>query len=234
MSGGGARLLTFLLAAMVGWAVVAALAVYGGLGQRYTLHPDDPTLAPAPPPLNLARVETRLAPIEAYAEVSARPLFNADRQPIPIDASTGEEAEAEEAPPPEPLDVTLTSVILSGDFAVAMITDNQSKTSQSVRLGSHLEGDRSAWRLVKLQPRAAVFEGPTGEMRVELRVFDGTGGVAPTPVASTEGQPQEESQNAEEGEAMDPESRAEMIRRRIEERRRQMREEAARAAAQDG
>jgi general secretion pathway protein N len=50
------------------------------------------------------------------------------------------------------------------------------------------------WRLQSLDARGAVFLGPEGERRLELRVFNGVGGEAPTAMtkpdnARPEGQP---------------------------------------------
>jgi general secretion pathway protein N len=151
-----------------------------------------------------------------------------------------------------PLNVVVTSIVLTAERQIAIVTDPESKRSQTLSVGSALEGDQSAWRLVELQPRAAVFEGPGGRSAVDLRVFDGQGGEPPTPVAQvpvaqaqaprpgggeTGAQKQDEEgrpQGAVVVEADSPEARAEQIRRRIEERRRQMREEAERANAERG
>src|SRR5690606_11432847 len=46
------------------------------------------------------------------------------------------------------------------------------------------------WVLQAVEPRRAVFAGPEGEVALELRVFDGVGGQAPTPFnppAATDG-----------------------------------------------
>src|SRR5690606_30948843 len=102
MANSGARLLTLALTTFAGWAAMAALVVWSGLGGRYTLHPDDPTLASPLPSVDLARAEARLGPIEEYAVVSDRPLFNADRLPLPDDGATEEEGAGEEVAPPAP------------------------------------------------------------------------------------------------------------------------------------
>lgn len=231
---GSAHLLTLALATLAGWAALTALVVYAGLGGRYTLHPDDPSLAAALPEVNLARAETRLGPYDDYAVIGARPLFNADRLPLPDEAETGTEGEAEEEAA-QPLDVTLTSVVLTKDVGIALLTDNKTKETQSVRVGGTLEGEQSGWKLAQLEPRRAIFEGPTGRTEVELRVFDGSGGQSPTPMGRTDETAGEgEAKPAEEPEEMTPETRAEMIRARIEERRRQMREEAERANQEGG
>jgi len=239
------RLPTLLLGAVALWSLLVLVAVYAGLGGRYSLHPDDPGQVPPLPEVDLSRAQNPLEPLASYAVVGERPLFNADRRPIPPETPPANPADA--APPPAPLDVLLTSVILKDDIRIAIVQDKKTNKSQSVRVGNALAGDQAGWKLIELGPRKAVFEGPTGRTEAELRVFDGTGGEPPTAVAApavagdpnartaeaaaaaaanpaAQAQPQENPQT--------PEARAELIRRRIEERRRQMREEAERANQQ--
>ena len=242
MSAAQQRLPTLLLGAFAGWSLLVFVAVQTGLGARYSLHPDDASRVPELPRLDLSRAQTPLGALTDYAQVGERPLFNPDRRPIPPPAAPG--AGEAEAPAAAPLDVLLTSVILSGDTRIAIVLDKKSNKSQSVRLGEALAGDQSAWKLVELAPRKAVFEGPTGRNEAELRVFDGSGGEAPTPVASSavEGTPAAnpataaapDQAAANPAQPQTPEARAELIRRRIEERRRQMRVEAERANKQNG
>ena len=125
--------------------------------------------------------------------------------------------------------------------------------SQTVSVGAALEGDQSAWRLTELEPRRAVFEGPGGRSTMDLRVFDGQGGEPPTPIgqagaprggnepqaaaeAAGENKPDEAVRQGNPDGSLpeSAEARAEQIRRRIEERRRQMREEAERRNAERG
>lgn len=253
MNGRPLSLATVALAVLAAWSAIVALAAYAGLGGRYSLHPDDPDAVPAPPALNLSAARIELPAYDTrYAVIGERPLFSPDRRPLPD--SDGDAVDAVEAPPPAPLDVTLTSVILFGEARLAMVMDNKTKTSQTVRVGDSLGGEQAGWKLVELAPRRAVFEGPTGRSEADLRVFDGQGGQPPTAITTPqpavvqtgEAQPgeapaqpatQASSDAAQpdqlatpDGKAGEtPQSRAEMIRRRIEERRRQMREEAARA-----
>lgn len=236
------RLLTLVLGVFCGWSLLVLLVVETGLGARYSLHPEDAEQINVPPSLRLDRAQSALEGMDAYASIAQRPLFNADRRPLPA-----EEAGAAPAPvaAAAPLDVVLTSVILRGDVQIAQFTDRTSGVSQTLKIGQSLAGEQSAWTLVELAARGAVFEGPSGRVNTELRVFDGQGGEAPTPPpvpqsasAAPAGQQQQAgSEQAQDGTtvqnnaaAQSPESRAEMIRQRIEERRRQMREEAARAA----
>lgn len=239
------RLPALLLAVVALWALIFSIAALAGLGGRYGVHPDDPSRVPPLPALDLSRARSLLQPVETYADIGERPLFNPDRRPLPPEDATGTDSAPDEvAPPPSPLDIAVTSIIMTPQVKIAIVTDNRSGKSQSLKVGDTLEGEQAGWRLTELEPRKAVFAGPGGSSAVDLRVFDGAGGQAPTPVAvmnvqQEEGDgssPQPEQVTGQaipadggKAEAMTPEARAEMIRRRIEERRRQMREEAERA-----
>ncbi|MCX7562638.1 hypothetical protein OS176_03615 [Xanthomonadaceae bacterium XH05] len=237
------RLPALLIAVVALWALIFCVAALAGLGGRYGVHPDDPSRIPPLPALDLSQARSPLQPVETYADIGERPLFNPDRKPVPIEEDQGGEAASEEpVVPPTPLDIAVTSIIMTPQVKIAIITDNRSGKSQSLKIGDVLEGEQSGWKLAELEARKAVFTGPGGASSVDLRVFDGAGGQAPTPapvvqaqeVRGDDGVPQVAEQGAapaETGkvEAMTPEARAEMIRRRIEERRRQMREEAERA-----
>jgi general secretion pathway protein N len=212
------RLPTLLIAAFAFWTLLVLAAVYTGLGGRYSLHPDDASRVPELPVADLSRAQNPLQSLSDYAVVGERPLFNADRRPLP--APEGEAGDAEAAPVAIPLDIELTSVIISGEMKLAIVLDKKANTSQSVRVGSSLEGDQAGWTLTELTARKAVFDGPTGRNEVDLRVFDGTGGQAPTAVASSAGAaPEASNDDASDGNqeaAQTPEARAELIRRRIE------------------
>lgn len=244
------RLPALLVAVVALWALIFAIAGLAGLGGRYRVHPDDPARVPPLPALDLSQARSPLQPVESYADIGERPLFNADRRPLPFDdAKPGAGGEGEPPPPAAPLDVVLTSVIMTPKLQLAIVTDTRSGKSVSVKVDQALEGDLAGWTLKELQARKAVFSGPGGDMAVDLRVFDGAGGQAPSPsavaqAAESEGAaaaltpgappvPPAQAGQGQEGEtkpeALTPEQRSEMIRRRIEERRRQMREEAARA-----
>lgn len=237
------RLPALLMGTVAVWALIFAIAALTGLGGRYGLHPDDPASVPPLPELDLSRAHSPLEPVEAYAMIGERPLFNADRRPLPPLPDDAAGLLVEEPPPaPVPLDIAVTSIIMTPQMKLAIVTDNQTGKSQSVKVGDPLDGDQSGWTLMELQSRKAVFSGPAGNSSVDLRVFDGAGGQAPTPVAvSARGEqpdgeppPQAEPASADteapvKSEAMTAETRAEMIRRRIEERRRQMREQAERS-----
>jgi general secretion pathway protein N len=219
-----------LLAAVAAWSLALLMLAVAGLGGRVGPHPGNAALAPAIPAVSLDVVGSRLGPASDYLEVGNRPLLAVDRRPAPLSAATGNED--------APLEATLTSVLITGDLKLAILQAQGDGRSQRVRLGDVLEG--TAWRLVELEPRRAVFEGPEGRREMALRVFDGTGAPAPTPMAQpgrggAEGspvavRPAESTASPQQGGAsadaatprvaeVTPEEQVEAIRRRIEARR---------------
>lgn len=234
------RPLGALLAAVALWALGLLVLAIAGLGGQVGLHPDNGALAPPLPKVELAAVGSRLGPASDYLEVGNRPLLSADRRPAPVTAAGEGAGDA-------PLDVVLTSVMIAGDFKMAIVQGKDDPRSLRVRIGDVLEG--TSWRLVDLQPRRAVFDGPQGRTELELRVFDGSGGTAPVsgnpapPMAAVpapEGQeavaeaaaPAQGPASEQAAPEMTQEQQVEAIRRRIEARRAQMRAENARRNSQ--
>ena len=233
------RPLGALLAGLALWALALLVLALAGLGGRVGPHPDDPAIAPPMPQVQLTAVGSRLGPMTDYLEVGNRPLLSADRRPAPISASG-------DGPGDAPLDVVLTSVMIAGDLKLAIVQGKDDPRSLRVRLGDLVEG--TSWRLVQLEPRRAVFEGPQGRAELMLRVFDGSGGTAPVsgnppapvaaappgvvqgaasgPVATAVPAPAPVAAPAENTE-LSQEQQVEAIRRRIEARRAQMRAESA-------
>ena len=245
MSGSNHPLLRLLLGVFAAWSFGVLLVVETGLGARYSLHPDAEPEAGAIPEVSLVSGIGGAEDFERYASIVQRPLFSADRRPPPPEAGT--EPAAADAAPAAPLNVVVTSIVLTGDKRFVIVTDPATNKSQTLTVGTALAGEQSGWRLVELQPRRAVFDGPGGRSSLDLRVFDGQGGEPPTPVSAPAQVNQTDvasvaPQNpggAVDGQAQpsdpdSPEARAEAIRKRIEERRRQMREEAERANAERG
>ena len=151
------------------WAVCVLLLALAGLGSRVP----DPVVAPVPPAIPAVVAtpnRSRLGPLLDYAQVGQRPLLNVDRRPGPQPAAaTGASDE---------LDVVLTSVLITPSLQLAILTDTKDQSSRRVRVGENVTG--SNWRLASVGPRSAVLDGPSGQRTLELRVYDGQGGVTPT------------------------------------------------------
>lgn len=232
-----------LLAGFVLWAGMVLLATFFGLGASFNPLPVDFSLAKPIPDVKIAQNKVVLGPIESYAEVGTRPLLMFDRRPGIVQAAPGDNSGAE-------LDVTLGSVLITPNLKMAVFRENQGGAVRRVRLGDLIEN--SGWRLVQLEPRRAVLEGPTGQRSLDLLVFNGKGGEAPTPVAAAS---PSENANAQPNVASAPvqappveskpvtttvasasqnmtqEQQIEAIRQRIAARRAQMQADAAKAAS---
>ncbi|KAA2284979.1 hypothetical protein [Arenimonas fontis] len=214
-------------AALAAWSAALLLLALAGLGGRSGPLPDDPAMRPPLPRVELREARSRLGPLADYGEVGARPLLSFDRRPAPM--ARGEQAE-------DSLEsLVLSSVLIVGDTRLALLQPSGGGETRKVRLGEAVPG--TAWRLVELAPRLAVFEGPEGRRELALRVFDGRGAGVP---AAGPDPVRDESAGPDPGRAATPapvgdearaapasqEAQVEAIRRRIEARRAQMRAEA--------
>lgn len=176
---------TWLLAALAGWAVLAWLMALAGMGGRVAPLADDPSLLQPLPPVRATPAQ-RLGPLAQYGEIASRPLFMDDRRPKPFSLRT-DDGEAANT-----FDYVLTSVLITPALKLAILQPTAEAQAGAaaqgeagggpirVKLGESAE-EASSWRLVALEPRSAVFAGPEGERTLELRAFDGTGGVPATP-----------------------------------------------------
>lgn len=238
-----AKLITYVLAGLCGLMLLIALIQSLGIGAGYTLQaPEAETLDTAlQEPLMV--VQNNLADFTAYNEIEQRPLFNADRRPQAVQVV--ETAEPAPTIPPVPLNATLAGIVLTPAARVALVRNDATQEVFRVREGMPLPGDLGGWRLKELQPRNAVFDGGNqGEAELKL---DPAGETPPAPAPqppanAVPGQPAQPGQaspapgqTAEQAAAQqsnDAAAREAEVRRIIEERRRQMREEAERMNTQ--
>ena len=233
---------TLLLASFVLWAGLVLLVAVFGLGARFNLLPVDVSLAKPIPTVKIIQNNPTLEPMSNYLEVGTRPLLMLDRRPGPVATAPGDNSAVE-------LDVSLGSVLITPNLKMALFRENKDGTSRRVRLGDLIEG--TGWRLVQLEPRRAILEGPTGQRSMDLLVFNGKGGQSPTAVAvavpqeNTNAMPaaapvvQTTPSNsnvvavtaAPTTQTMTQEQQIEAIRQRIAARRAQMQADAAKAAS---
>jgi general secretion pathway protein N len=167
---------TWLLAAFAAWAMLAWILAIAGMGGHVAPLPADPSLLQALPTPRPSPPD-RLGPLSQYAEVAARPLFSDDRRPKPFVI----QAEGDEGAPVNAFDYVLTSVLITPRLHMAILQPTAGGKSVLVRLGEAAE-ELPNWRLAELDPRSAVFEGPGGRKALDLRVWNGTGGEPPTRV----------------------------------------------------
>lgn len=208
---------------------VAALSAAGSPGSAQSIEEkaslasiglDDPAPRPvgaapvdagfAPPPAEPARAGNPLwsIPMSTLSATRDRPLFSASRR-RPASAVVAV------APPPEPAPVrpaapeappfALVGTIVGGDRNIAILVNEDSKSSVGVREG---EG-QSGWTLVSVDRRSAVLEGGGRRVVLDLPTPDGRPGASPAPVA-----PEARAFPAPEAEGAAPPRAASAARRR--------------------
>ncbi len=167
---------TWLLAGIAGWAVCLWVFALSGLGNHLG-NSDTAQTPPRLPSTAIPRAD-RPGPQAQYAEIAVRPIFAENRKPQPftIDGA-GEEAQV------NTFDYTLTSVMIASDVQLAILKPAADGAQPvRVKVGEALE-TAPQWTLASLLPRSATFRGPEGDKVLELRVFNGIGGAAPPPIA---------------------------------------------------
>jgi len=168
---------SWLLAVLAAWALCVWLLALSGMGGSIDRLDPDPALL-RPLPADFQPGEERLGALQQYAESARRPLFTDDRRPQPFvidpDAEAGQGN----------FDFVLTSVLRTPTLQMAILQPSGGGRSLGVKVGESPEGV-SGWSLASVESRAAVFNGPDGEVRLALRQFDGVGGEPPTPMAVT-------------------------------------------------
>ena len=210
-----AGLLGVLLLLGVAWLMPPSGAGAGAGAAGDELSGDIPQLEPG-------------KPIETYAVITDRPVFNESRQPV-IGAEEGDEDEGfDQAEDPDAPDVQLAGVVITPELRVATLRLKDSPESLLAFEGQPLEGSFGSWRLSRIEPRVAILESGTGEqVRLELQVHDAMIDAPPEPAAKPEPGSQA---NQDAGADEPPMTRAEEIRQRIAQRR----EELRRAAEEGG
>ncbi|MEM1081617.1 MAG: hypothetical protein AAGH65_08555, partial [Pseudomonadota bacterium] len=152
--------------------------------------------------------------------------------------------EIEEAPVVEPiteeptpdLNAKVAGIIITPTMKLAMVNDQNTNETLVLQEGMSMSGEKAAWRIEEIRNRGVRFVTDRGEaaeleLEVETRAL---ASAAPPPrrpapqQANAEGQPSEPVSD-EDAEAA-ARARAEEVRRRVAERRAQLRAEAERRA----
>jgi general secretion pathway protein N len=218
-----ARLTTKALAGICGGLLLVVIAQYAGFGRGYRWAADVEGDVGKPTFGAIDNKPVNLPPESTFAEIEARPLFNEDRKPSPLDAAGGEAG-----PPPSPLNIALTGVILddANHVRIAMLQDKTRNQAIALKVGMPLEGEQASWTLVEVKPRGAVFRSAaneTSEVELETSVVQPPNRPAARPANPPAGSPPAGAPPSDKGQ----DSSADLA-HRIEERRKQMREDAER------
>lgn len=240
------NLLSVILVAMIALVVLTGLMAALFMGRVDVSRINAATVADGDIALQTAR-SPGLPEFSEFSMVLERPVFFEDRTlPVIELADDGEQGETpEESPAPvaelPALKAKVAGIIITPELKIAMVTDNDSRETLILREGMAMAGDKSVWKISEIQPRGVRFETDSGkseqlELEVETKAL--AAGAQP-PVRSAAAAPQEAvaadtpAQNEQDSDAeAAARARAEEIRRRVAERRAQLRAEAQRRAEQ--
>ncbi len=167
---------------------------------------------------------------KTIVEITDAPLFRMDRKPFVPDEDVTEGEEVAQIEEPDPLKAKVTSIIITPENSYAMVFDELSKSSVTLTQGMPLPGDQGLWMLDSINPRAVTFVAD-GEEPVELslEVFDGQlkAGTNKANNRNNRHAQNNKNRNNKNKKERTQKNSAEEIRRKIAERRAQMRANAA-------
>lgn len=239
------NLLSVMLMAGIGFLVLLGLVAFGLFG-RANVEAIAPVRAPDSVIDQPVSRNPELAELDEYATIIERPVFFADRRLPVIEIAGQNEDPVEEQPAPVETEIpalgaTVAGIIITPDTRLAMITDNSNNETLVLREGMAMAGDKSAWKIARIRPRGVEFEtegGRTEALALEVETAALQTGAPPRRQAAQPDQLEQQEAAAEQtdGDAQaQAQARAEEIRRRVAERRAQLRAEAERRAQeQDG
>jgi hypothetical protein len=171
-------------------------------------------------------------PIEEFAVITERPVFNDTRQPVLVlDSDEEQDGENLEEVDVEAPEVELAGVVITPTLRVATLRLKGEDASLIAFEGQPLEGSFGSWQVSEVQARYVVMTSGDGEeVRLDLQIHDAIIDEPPKPVASPSDVTAIDGDAPDQDGETQPMSRAEEIRQRIAERR----EELRRAAEESG
>lgn len=166
-------------------------------------------------------------PIEAYAVITERPVFNESRLPVIGDESAdGNEDELAEQEVDAP-DFELAGVVITPSIRMATLRSKDQPESLVAFEGQPLEGNFGSWQISRIEPRQVTLASGRGEeVQLKLQVHDAVIKAPPKPVPPRQEDTPDTQAQAGEEENDAPMTRAEEIRQRIAQRREELRAEA--------
>jgi len=170
-------------------------------------------------------------PIETYAVIVERPVFNESRLPALEDdsaAGNDEELAEQEVDAPE---FELSGVIITPSIRMVTLKTKDQPESLVAFEGQPLHGNYGSWQVSRIEPRQITLASGRGEeVQLNLQVHDTAIATPPKPVMPARSAASESNSQTSQDGTDQPLTRAEEIRQRIAERR----EELRRAAEEKG
>ncbi len=163
-------------------------------------------------------------------QITDAPLFSYDRQPfVAVGPEADPDVDVDVDVEPEPLKAKVTSIMITDENRYAMVFDELSKERITLTQGMPLPGDQGLWVVEAINPRTVTFSAD-GEEPVEigLEIFAGKlNAKAAKASKKKKNNRKRKSADADKDKKETQKNSAEEIRKKIAERRAQMRANAA-------
>lgn len=157
---------------------------------------------------------------ESIEKINTQPLFSLNRQPYPDKPPEAIET-IEVVSEIEDLKAKVTSVVITPEKKYAMIHDDISNQRSFYQEGMPLDGSQGGWSVFEIQQRKVIFKSEDDRTHeLELEVYASKG----SPRKSRSANKNKQSKEADKNKSS--KRTAEEIRKKIAERRAQMRSEA--------
>lgn len=210
--GGGLLLISLILAVV--WSLPPSATFEGQDSSAAELTLDVPELAES-------------EPLDAYAVITERPVFNESRLPMIEDDSAGDDEGEDLAEEVDAPDLELAGVIITPSIRMVTLKSKESDQSLVAFEGQPLEGNYGSWQVSLIEPRQVTLSSGRGEQKqLKLQVHDAMIAEPPRMASDGDDESSETQAGQSEGENDQPLSRAEEIRQRIAERREELRRAA--------
>jgi len=168
-------------------------------------------------------------PIESFAVVTDRPVFNESRQPeLEVDADgDGENPDELAEKQVDAPELELAGVIITPSLRMVTLRQKKARESLVAFEGQPLRGDFGSWHVSRIEPREITLAAGDGrEVQLQLQVHDAKIKPPPKPKPEEVAAEQPAQEAADAAGAEQPMTRAEEIRQRIAERREELRRAA--------
>lgn len=160
--------------------------------------------------------------------ISERPMFSDTRKPFEPPIEVVDPNDPENLPPTVDIKAQLTGVVITPEQSYAMILDTLTNQRVTYEVGMPLEGEQGGWTLNSIQSRKVTFvsdDEKTAEL--ELEVFSGALKAGSSKNKRANNQKAQSNNANKKLTKQDKKKNADDIRKKIAERRAQMRAEAA-------
>lgn len=169
--------------------------------------------------------------------IKTRPVFSEDRAPFIADENPEDGPDGKEPPPViDEIKAKLTGIVITPENSYAMILDNVTNKRETYKIGMPLDGEQGGWTLTEIENRKVVFVSDDDKTQeLELEVLEGGLKVAKNNKGkknkknnkNNKAKGKRGKENTKALSRNDKKKNADDIRKKIAERRAQMRADAA-------